>query len=103
MMLFLDLHEYGVHIAQVFWGLWLFPLGYLVFKSRFLPRLLGALLMIGCVGYLIDVGIAVLLPDLDVTVSQFTFIGELLLPLWLVIKGVDTGKSVKGGLEMQGA
>ena len=39
-MLFLDLQKHGVNIAQIFWGLWLFPLGYLVYKSGFLPRAL---------------------------------------------------------------
>ena len=86
---FLDLHEYGVSIASIFWGLWLFPMGYLVFKSGFLPRIIGILLMIGCFGYVIDFLLMALLPNREVTVSQFTFIGELLLPLWLLIKGVN--------------
>ena len=51
--LFLDLHEHGIGIAGMFYGLWLFPMGYLVFKSGFLPRILGVLLMIGGFGYLI--------------------------------------------------
>jgi hypothetical protein len=45
-LLFLNLHESGLNIAQIFWGLWLFPMGYLVYKSRFLPGILGVLLMI---------------------------------------------------------
>jgi hypothetical protein len=88
-LLFLELQGHGVSIAQIFWGLWLFPLGYLVFRSGFLPRLLGLLLMIGCFGYLVDFFTGSLLPDSGMTVSQFTFIGELLLPLWLLIKGVN--------------
>ncbi|MFT5225017.1 MAG: hypothetical protein ACI8XX_000764 [Polaribacter sp.] len=87
--LFLELHEHGIFVSHIFWGLWLFPMGYLVFKSGFLPKFLGVLLMIGCVGYLIDSVTHFLLPDFGVTFSEFTFIGELLLPLWLVIKGVD--------------
>lgn len=89
MMLFLDLHKNGEFIAQIFWGLWLFPLGYLVFKSGFLPRILGAILMIGCFGYLIDSFAFFLFPDSDVFVSQLTAIGEILLPLWLLVKGVN--------------
>lgn len=89
MTLFLDLHEDGLSIASVFWGLWLFPMGYLVFKSGYIPKFIGILLMIGCFGYLIDSATSILLPDVEVTVSQFTFIGELLLPLWLLIKGVN--------------
>lgn len=86
---FLELHKDGIHIAGIFWGLWLFPMGYLVFKSGFLPRILGILLMIGCFGYLIDSFAAFLLPDLGVAIAGFTFWGELLLPLWLLIKGVN--------------
>ncbi len=45
--------------------------------------------MIGCFGYLVDSFVFFLFPDVNVTISQYTFIGELLLPLWLVIKGVN--------------
>ena len=88
-MFHLNLHKYGLNIAQIFWGLWLLPFGYLVLKSGFLPRILGVLLMIGCLGHLIDVVTGVGFPNVDVTVSQFTSIGEFLFPLWLVVKGVD--------------
>src|SRR5579859_776491 len=64
--LFLNLHTSGINIAQIFWGLWLFPMGYLVFKSGFLPRLIGLLLMIACFGYLIQSFAAILFPSLDV-------------------------------------
>jgi hypothetical protein len=87
-MLFLDMRRSGILVAQVFWGLWLLPLGFLVFRSGFLPKLLGVLLVIGGAGYLIDSGTQLLRPGLA-TISQFTFIGELLLPLWLLIKGVN--------------
>jgi hypothetical protein len=88
-MLFLDLRRSGLVVAQVFWGLWLMPLGYLVFRSGFLPRLLGVLLIVAGVGYVVDVVVAVLLPNIDLTISQFTFVGELLFPLWLVFKAVN--------------
>jgi hypothetical protein len=93
--LFLNLHMGGIYIAQVFWGLWLFPMGYLVFKSNFLPKSIGILLMIGCFGYLIDTFTYFVFPSLDVTVSEFTFIGELIFPLWLVTKGVKTSPITK--------
>ena len=86
---FLGLHEYGICIAGIFWGLWLFPMGYLVFKSGFLPRILGILLIVGCFGYLIDSFAAFLLPNSGVNLAIFTFWGEVLLPLWLLIKGVN--------------
>ena len=87
--LFLDLHEIGIMIAYIFWGLWLFPLGYLVFKSGFLPRILGILLMISCFGYLIDFFAFFLFPDAGVSINMFTGWAELLLCLWLLIKGVN--------------
>jgi hypothetical protein len=97
--LFLQLHASGIKIAGIFWGLWLFPMGYLVFKSGFLPRVLGILLMMGCFGYLVDSVTFFLFPNFGVTVSQFTFIGEILLPLWLLIKGVDVEQWKKRSLE----
>jgi Domain of unknown function (DUF4386) len=87
--LFLDLHEHGIMIAHIFWGLWLLPMGYLIFKTGYIPRILGVLLIIGGFGYLIDFVTFFLFPDFDVTIAEFTFIGELLLPLWLLFRGVD--------------
>ena len=87
--LFLNLHEHGVFIAQIFWGLWLFPMGYLIFKSNFLPKALGILMIIGGFGYLVDSFVYFIFPDFNVTFSEFTFLGELLLPLWLMFKGVN--------------
>jgi hypothetical protein len=89
-MLLLRLHDHGLYIAHVFWGLWLLPLGGLVFRSGFLPQILGVLLIVAGAGYLVDFLRYVLVPDVELTVTQFTFIGELLLPLWLVVRGVDT-------------
>ncbi len=87
--LFLDLHETGITIASIFWGLWLFPMGYLVFKSNYIPKIIGVLLLIGGVGYLFDFTTFFLFPSFGMTVSEVTFIGELILPLWLLIKSID--------------
>jgi hypothetical protein len=87
MYFFLRLHGQGLNIAQIFWGLWLFPMGYLIFKSGFLPRILGILLMIGCFGYVIQSFAAFL--GYNVSLIFFTSWGELLLVLWLLIKGVN--------------
>ena len=92
----LDLHKLGISIASIFWGLWLFPMGYLVFKSSFLPKLLDVLLIIGCIGYLVDSFAAFLLPSLGVNIAIFTFWGEVLFPLWLLIKGVKEPQLVRG-------
>ena len=86
-MLFLDMDRSGILVAQVFWGLWLIPLGRLVFRSGFLPRLLGIPVLIGGAGYLIDSGTQLLFPG-HAMISQFTFFAELLLPSWLLVKGV---------------
>ncbi|MEM7114955.1 MAG: DUF4386 domain-containing protein [Chloroflexota bacterium] len=93
-MFFLDILNHGFYIAFIPWGLWLYPLGYLVFKSGYIPKILGILLIIACFGYLIDFVTLLLLPNF-VEIRVFTFIGELLLPLWLVIRGVgETATSV---------
>ncbi len=95
--LFLRLHRQGLNIAQIFWGLWLFPMGYLVFKSGFLPRILGILLMIGCFGYVIQSFAAFL--GYNVSIIFFTSWGELLFLLWLLIKGVNVEQWEKRAAE----
>ncbi len=87
-MQLLRMRESGILLAQVFMGLWLVPLGLLVVRSGFLPRLLGALLLVSGVGYVVDWLTQLLSPGFP-TVSQFTFWGELLFALWLLVKGVD--------------
>jgi hypothetical protein len=87
--LFLNLYEHGFLISHIFFGLWLFPMAYLIFESRFLPRTLGVLLVVAGVGYLADFVLYFLFPNVDVTVSEFTFVGEVLLLLWLLIRGVN--------------
>ena len=98
-LLFLDLHEYGLLIAAIFWGLWLFPLGYLVFKSGFLPRILGILLMIGCFGYLMDSFGLFLFPNYNLNIALYTGWSEIIFPLWLLIKGVNVEQWEKRALE----
>jgi len=97
--LFLDIYQHGFSIAHIFWGLWLFPLGYLVFKSGFLPKVIGILLLIAGVGYLVDFALFFLLPDITVKVSEFTFVGEVVLLLWLLIKGINVEQWQKRALE----
>ncbi len=96
--LFLDMHDYGIQIASVFWGLWLFPMGYLAFKSNYIPKIIGVALMIGCFGYLADSLIFILFPNVGVTFGEYTFIGEVLLPSWLLIKGVKVEEWSKSAL-----
>jgi Domain of unknown function (DUF4386) len=91
-MFFLNMHRAGYLIAQIFFGLWLFPLGYLIYKSGFIPKIVGILLMVACFGYLSDVFSYFLIPGFDVAISKYTFIGELVLLVWLLIKGVNVEK-----------
>lgn len=87
-MLFLDLHFQGFMVAQVFWGLWLIPFGLLVYKSGFLPRILGVLLIVACFGYLADslFAFGVLPHSVSRVVGQLT-ICELPIIFWLLIRG----------------
>jgi Domain of unknown function (DUF4386) len=89
-MLFLRLHSHGHFINEIFWGLWLFPFGLLVFRSGFLPRVLGVWLMINCFGYLALSVTALFFPDYygtAFTMAQPVLFGELAIMLWLLIKG----------------
>jgi hypothetical protein len=89
-MLFLDLHKYGYSIVGMFFGLWLLPLGYLVFKSGYFPKILGVLLMIGCFGYLIQFVEVFLFPGHDVITYPglaIATVAELAFAFWLLIKG----------------
>ncbi len=91
-MLFLKTYNYSITILQIFWGLWLIPFGQLVYKSDFIPRILGVLLIIGGLGYIISSLTFLLFPNYHSSVTQFTIvfsgIGELSMILWLLIKGV---------------
>ncbi len=90
-MFFLNLRETGFAMPSIFYGLWLFPFGYLVYKSGsvyksgIIPKILGVLLMIGCFGYVIDFFTIFLLPDFDAgNIRLATSIGEFLSPFWLL-------------------
>lgn len=85
----IELHQQGVQIAAVFWGLWLFPMGVLVYRSSYIPKVIGVLLVIGSLGYLADFLIVFLLPDVTFVVSEFTFMGEFAIGLWLLVMGVN--------------
>jgi hypothetical protein len=93
MMFYLDLYNSGVLMVSVFWGLWLFPFGYLVYRSGFLPKTLGILLMAGCVGYLINFLGNTLSPayaaaGVSSMVRLPATLGEIGTCLWLLVMGV---------------
>ncbi len=90
-MFFLNFGTNGFMIANIFYGVWLFPLGYLVFKSGFLPRILGIMLIIDCFAILIWVFQFFFFPGYAVItylLYPIMFIAEFSLSLWLLLKGV---------------
>ena len=91
-LLFLNLHRSGFTIAQLFFGTWLFPLGYLVYRSIFLPKWLGILLIADCVGCLIWFFQYFLLPELPVITYPglaIGFVAEFTLSLYLILHKVN--------------
>jgi len=89
-MLFLRLHHHGVLANEILWGLWLFPFGLLVYRSHFLPRILGVLLIINGFAYVAVSLTGFLLPQYESMVGNSVFpamLGELAIMLWLVIMG----------------
>jgi Domain of unknown function (DUF4386) len=91
-MLFIRLHHEGIVINELFWGLWLFPFGVLVYKSRFLPRVLGVWLIVNCFAYVIISLTGLLWPQNYSNVftwSQPILFGEIAIMLWLLIRGAN--------------
>ncbi len=93
--MFLDLHKYGIQIAGIFYGFWLLPMGYLVIKSNYIPKIIGFLLIVTCFGYLIDFTTFFLFPNFGIIISEYTWLGEVLMVLWLLIKGVKVDQFEK--------
>jgi Domain of unknown function (DUF4386) len=88
--LFVRMHSQGILINEIFWGLWLFPFGLLVFRSGFLPRFIGVWLMINCFGYVALSVTALFFPEYYGPAfkwAQPVLFGELAIMLWLLIKG----------------
>jgi len=94
-MFFLNLREKGFLISQLFYGAWLFPLGYLVFKSGFLPKILGIVLMVHCFTWVSTFFQSLLFPGfVAITYVSWPlgFIAEVGLTLWLLIMGAKEQK-----------
>jgi hypothetical protein len=89
----LHLHQYGVMLASIFWGLWLFPFGRLVMLSGFIPSWLGGLLWLAGAGYLAKATVTLVLPQYEPLVSRIAAplqFGELPIIFWLLIWGART-------------
>ena len=98
--LYLNQYDNGNLIVSIFSGLWLFPFGYLVYKSGFLPKVLGVLLMLDCFSYLINfLGNSLIDNYSNIGIASFVQLpasfGEICICLWLLIMGV------KGKLAMK--
>lgn len=96
-MFYLTQYNNGISLASIFWGLWLLPLGYLIYKSGFLPKVLGILLMLGCFGYLINfIGFTLISSYSELGISSYirlpASIGEIATCLWLLIMGAKEKK-----------
>ena len=98
-LLLLDIQHYGTLSAQVFFGLWLAPLGYLVYKSGLFPKALGVVLVAASVCYLVDLLAAFLVPDFGKQIHSFMVIvfviAEIWMLLYLLVVGVRTVKPDK--------
>jgi hypothetical protein len=96
-LLLLDTQHFGLLVAQIFFGLWLVPLGYLAYKSRMFPRALGVLLIVGGACYLVDMLAAFLVPDLGTAIHRYvtipSAIAEISMVGYLLVIGVSTKKS----------
>lgn len=91
-MFHLNQYDNGILLVSIFWGLWLFPFGYLVYKSGFLPKIFGVLLIMGCFGYLINfLGTILVSGYSDMGFAHYVSIpsalGEIGICLWLLIMG----------------
>lgn len=87
---FIRIHSQSTNALEVFWGLWLLPFGLLAYKSRFIPRIFGVLLIIACVGYVLSSFMSIVLPHQKESISTIISIltmGELPIILWLLIFG----------------
>ena len=97
-MLFLDIHGYAVSVLEIFWGLWLIPFGQLVYKSGFIPKIFGVLLIIGSLGYIVESFKFLIFPFFHSAAFNYVgvlyAVGELSIMFWLLIKGTKRQKTI---------
>jgi hypothetical protein len=86
-MHFLSAFRAQWHFGLLFFGLHLVLLGYLVIRSKYIPGILGILLIIAGLGYLLTSLKPFLFPDVHLDFAEYTFYGELIFMLWLLIRG----------------
>lgn len=91
-MFFIKLHSQGVFIDEVFWGVWLFPFGWLVYRSGFLPRIIGVWLIVACFAWVTLSAIALFSPNYYEAAFKWlqpAFFAEMAFMLWVLIRGVN--------------
>jgi hypothetical protein len=94
-LLLLDAQHYGLLIAQIFFGLWLAPLGYLAYKSGWFPKALGIVLIAACASYLVDFLAAFLVPDVGKTIHGFAIILPTIAEPWMVLYLLVVGVKIQ--------
>ena len=90
MMFFLNMNEQGIFIATIFWGLWLLPLGYLIYNSGYFPKILGVLMILAGIGYTLEPFVRFLLPNFTAIILPVLYLlvmGEIIFMGWVVLKG----------------
>ncbi len=92
---FLSLRSYGINAVTALWGFWLLPFGLLVFRSGFIPRILGVILIVGCFADLAVSMTSLLFPAYEHTAHKLMIlgVGEILIILWLLIWGAQVPPS----------
>jgi len=96
--LFIKIHGQEILAAEVFWGLWLLPLGWLVIKSRWMPAFLGWWLLVNGLTYLVLSVSGILAPDIEAKLEDYVFpiqFGELAFMLWLLLMGAKEPAKAK--------
>jgi hypothetical protein len=83
-LLLLDMHHYGFFIAQIFFGLWLVPLGYLAYRSGMFPKALGVVLVVAGASYMVDLLAAFLVPDIGKQIHGFLAIPPTIAEVWML-------------------
>jgi hypothetical protein len=95
--LFLQLRFIGEYVVGIFWGLWLFPLAYLVYKSNFIPKIIACLLIFAGICHIVDCTLFLTNQNTHAILTDYLMIGalgEAVMFLWLLIKGMSISKEL---------
>ncbi|HXQ29193.1 MAG TPA: DUF4386 domain-containing protein, partial [Gemmatimonadales bacterium] len=84
-LLLLEIHHYGFLVAQIFFGLWLVPLGFLAYRSGLFPKALGVTLIVGGACYLVGMLAVFLVPDFGEKINTLVTIPSAIAEIWMVL------------------